>query len=113
MYERRPGFFREDTLPGRRTEAKVKWFSASKGFGFVSVSDGSQDALLPMAVLRRAGYEDVPEGASMVCEVGVGAKGLLVTSVLNVDSSTATAPFERGAISTLGCHGPPRFWRVR
>jgi cold shock protein len=91
MFERRPGFFREDTPPGRRVEAKVKWFNASKGFGFVILSDGSQDAFLPMAVLRRAGYEDVPEGASITCEVSAGAKGPLVTSVLNVDSSTATS----------------------
>ena len=56
MYERRPGFFREDTPPGHRVEAKVKWFNASKGFGFVTLADGSQDAFLPMAVLRRAGY---------------------------------------------------------
>ena len=92
MYERRPGFFREDTLPGRRVEAKVKWFNASKGFGFVTPSDGSQDAFLPMAVLRRAGYEDVREGASVSCEVSDGAKGPLVTTVLNIDNSTATGP---------------------
>ena len=92
MYERRPGFFREDAPPGRRVEAKVKWFNASKGFGFVTPSDGSQDAFLPMAILRRAGYEDVREGASITCEVSAGAKGPLVTSVLNVDSSTAVAP---------------------
>jgi cold shock protein len=96
MYERRPGFFREDTPPGRRIEAKVKWFYASKGFGFVSLSDGSQDAFLPMAVLRRAGYEDVPEGAVITGEVSAGAKGPLVTSVVNVDSGTATLPFGRG-----------------
>ena len=90
MFERRPDFFREDTLPGRRVEAKVKWFNATKGFGFVVLSDGSQDAFLPMAVLRRAGYEDVPEGAAITCEVSAGAKGPLVTSVLNVDSSTTT-----------------------
>jgi cold shock protein len=90
MYERRPGFFREDTAPGRRVEAKVKWFNASKGFGFVVLSDGSPDAFLPMAVLRRAGYEDVPDGASITCEVGAGAKGPLVTNVLNIDTSTAT-----------------------
>ncbi|HXC91894.1 MAG TPA: cold shock domain-containing protein [Stellaceae bacterium] len=90
MYERRPGFFREDTAPGRRVEAKVKWFNPSKGFGFVTLSDGTQDAFLPMAVLRRAGYEDVREGASISCEVGAGAKGPLVTNVLNVDNSTAT-----------------------
>src|SRR5215471_16200359 len=89
MYERRPSFFREDTPPGHRVEAKVKWFNASKGFGFVTLADGSQDAFLPMAVLRRAGYEEVREGASITCEISAGAKGPLVTNVLNVDDSTA------------------------
>jgi cold shock protein len=97
MYERRPGFFRDDAPPGRRLEAKVKWFNASKGFGFVTPTDGSQDAFLPMAVLRRAGYEEVREGATIACEVGAGAKGPLVTAVLNVDNSTATAPSAAGA----------------
>jgi CspA family cold shock protein len=92
MYDRRPEFFREDTPPGRQVEAKIKWFNASKGFGFVTMSDGSQDAFLPMAILRRAGYEDVREGASITCEVSAGAKGPLVTNVLNIDSSTAVAP---------------------
>jgi CspA family cold shock protein len=91
MYDRRPGFFRtEDAPTGRRVEAKVKWFNAAKGFGFVTLSDGSPDAFLPMAVLRRAGYEDVREGASISCEVGTGAKGPLVVTVLNLDNSTAT-----------------------
>ena len=96
MYDRRPGFFREDAPPPRRVDAKVKWFNASKGFGFVTLSDGSQDAFLPMAILRRAGYEDVHEGASITCEVGAGAKGPLVTSVLNIDNSTAVAPGAAG-----------------
>jgi CspA family cold shock protein len=92
MHERRPGFFREDTPPGHRVEAKVKWFNASKGFGFVILPDGSQDAFLPIAALRRAGYEDVREGASLSCEISAGPKGPLVTNVLNVDESTATTP---------------------
>jgi CspA family cold shock protein len=93
MYDRRPGFFRNDDAPtGRRVEATVKWFNAAKGFGFVTLSDGSPDAFLPMAILRRAGYEDVREGASITCEVGAGAKGPLVVNVLNVDNSTAVAP---------------------
>ena len=91
MSGRRQSFFREDTLPGRRVDAKVKWFNASKGFGFVTPADGSQDAFLPMAVLRRAGYEDVREGASITCEIGAGAKGPLVTNVLNIDDSAALA----------------------
>jgi cold shock protein len=98
MYDRRPGYFRtEDAPTGRRVEAKVKWFNAAKGFGFVTLSDGSPDAFLPMAVLRRAGYEDVREGASISCEVGTGAKGPLVVTVLNLDNSTAV-PAGRGGV---------------
>jgi cold shock protein len=98
MYDRRPGFFREETpsTPGRRVDATVKWFNPSKGFGFVTLSDGTQDAFLPMAILRRAGYEDVREGALITCEIGVGAKGPLVTNVLNIDSSTAVPPRAEG-----------------
>jgi len=93
MYDRRPNFSHpEDSASGRRVDAKVKWFNVAKGFGFVTPSDGTQDAFLPMATLRRAGFEDVGEGASLVCEIGAGAKGPLVLNVLDVDLSTAVAP---------------------
>jgi CspA family cold shock protein len=95
--ERRPGFFRnEEPQSGRRVEAKVKWFNAAKGFGFVTLTDGSPDAFLPMAVLRRAGYDNVHEGAVLVCEIGPGAKGPLVLNVLNVDESQANMSSSRG-----------------
>lgn len=98
MQERRPGFFRtEDAPTGRRVEAKIKWFNAAKGFGFVTMSDGSPDAFLPMAALRRAGFEDAREGASISCEVGAGAKGPLVVSVLNIDNTTAAPAGGGGA----------------
>ena len=98
MPERRPGFFRtEDAPTGRRVEAKVKWFSAAKGFGFVALSDGSPDAFLPMATLRRAGFEDAREGASISCEVGTGAKGPLVVTVLGIDNGTAAPAGAGGA----------------
>lgn len=100
MYDRRPGFFREDNSAGRQVEAKVKWFNASKGFGFITMADGGQDAFLPMAVLRRAGYEDAREGASISCEVTEGAKGPLVTNILNMDNSTAVAP-GAGAVAAM------------
>ena len=92
MYDHRIDLSPEDAPPLRRIEAKVKWFNASKGFGFVTMTDGSPDAFLPMAILRRAGYEDVREGASITCEVGAGAKGPLVTNVIHIDASTAVAP---------------------
>jgi CspA family cold shock protein len=97
MDDRRPDGFPPtdlsgDAPAGRQVEAKVKWFNASKGFGFVTLDDGSPDAFLPMAVLRRAGYDDVREGALVTCEIGAGAKGPLVLAVLDIDSSTASAP---------------------
>src|SRR6202041_2767756 len=94
MYDRRTSSSPEEEAAssGPVVEAKVKWFNASKGFGFVTMADGSPDAFLPMAILRRAGYEDVREGASITCEVGAGAKGPLVTNVLSIDLSTAVQP---------------------
>src|SRR6185437_9318976 len=91
MFERRPAYFRVEDGPsaGRRAEATVKWFNTTKGFGFVALADGGADAFLPMAALRRAGYDHVREGAAIVCEIGPGAKGPLVLNVLSVDSSAA------------------------
>jgi CspA family cold shock protein len=108
MYDRdrRPGFFRnEEPQSGRRVEAKVKWFNAAKGFGFVTLTDGSPDAFLPMAVLRRAGYDNVHEGAVLVCEIGPGAKGPLVLNVLNVDESQANMSSSRGGDRDRGGYG--------
>jgi CspA family cold shock protein len=106
MYEHRPGLSHDEASPaGRRIDAKVKWFNATKGFGFVTPADGTQDAFLPMAILRRAGYEDVSEGVSLVCEIGAGAKGPLVTSVIDVDLSTAVPGGDR---RIAGDRGMPR-----
>jgi cold shock protein len=106
MFERRPGFFRtEEGQPtGRRVEATVKWFNAAKGFGFVTLTDGTPDAFLPMATLRRAGYEDVHEGVAITCEIGTGAKGPLVVSVINVERSTV----DRGAGAPPAAASAPR-----
>ncbi len=93
MFDRRPNYFRADDARGaaRLVEAKVKWFNASKGFGFVALDDGTPDAFLPMAAVRRAGYDDVREGAAIRCEIGAGAKGPLVTAVLGLDNAAAPA----------------------
>jgi CspA family cold shock protein len=94
MHDRSPGTFQSEVPSAldRRVDVTVKWFNPSKGFGFVTMPDGTPDAFLPMATLRRAGYDDVREGCLMTCEVGAGPKGPLVTNVLSIDASTAVAP---------------------
>ncbi len=69
--------------------ATVKWYNPTKGFGFVTPSDGSPDAFLHVSVVGAAGMESLPEGATIVCDLTQGQKGPQVATIHSVDSSTA------------------------
>jgi cold shock protein len=71
---------------------RVKWFDASKGYGFIIPDDGGPDILLHVTVLRKEGRQSAPEGARVVCEAHQRAKGLQVFRLLSMDESTATHP---------------------
>ena len=81
----------EQRSSGRRVVAVVKWFVPAKGFGFLVPEDGSSDAFCHMTVVRDAGYDTLPQGARVTCEVTDGQRGPVVTSILAVDASTAAA----------------------
>ena len=70
----------------------IKWFDASKGFGFIVPDEVGPDILLHVTCLRRDGYTSAPEGARLVCEVQRGDKGLQAFRVLSMDQSTAVHP---------------------
>ena len=53
----------------------IKWFDASKGYGFIVPDNGWPDVLLHVTVLRRDGYQTAYEGARLVCECVQRAKG--------------------------------------
>ncbi len=40
----------------------VKWFNATKGFGFVQPDDGSQDVFVHVSAVERAGLRSLVEG---------------------------------------------------
>ncbi len=80
---------------GPPVRASVKWFNATKGFGFVSPTDGTPDAFLHVSVLSRIGLSEVSDGAEMVCIIGRGAKGPQVTRVLEVIGGGTAAPPRR------------------
>lgn len=71
--------------------ATVKWFNATKGFGFVAFTDGTPDAFLHISVVERAGLRDVAPGTTLVCGVEVGPKGPQVADIESIDASTAEA----------------------
>lgn len=68
----------------------VKWFNVVRGYGFVAPDDGSADVFLHMTVLRSAGYEQLPPGATIECTIARGEKGMQCISIESVDESTAT-----------------------
>ncbi len=67
---------------------KVKWFNPEKRYGFVELADGSGDAFLHASALERLGIEAVQPGETLDLRVAQGQRGLQVTEVLGVDSST-------------------------
>ena len=95
---------REDgsgSAPGATVVATVKWFNPVKGFGFLAPADGSPDVFCHISAVSRAGFDTLPEGATVTCEVEQGRQGLQVWQIHAVDTATATA-------SPAGSGGPPR-----
>ena len=73
--------------------ATVKWFNPTKGFGFVQPSDGSSDAFLHISVVERSGHQQLPEGATIVCDLAAGQKGPQVAEIHRVESMPEAPPF--------------------
>jgi cold shock protein len=51
------------------TAGTIKWFDASKGYGFIVPDNGLTDVLLHVTCLRAGGYQVAYEGARVHCEV--------------------------------------------
>ncbi len=70
----------------------IKWFDASKGYGFIVPDNGWPDVLLHVTVLRRDGYQTAYEGARLVVECVQRAKGYQAFRIVSMDESTAIHP---------------------
>ena len=81
-----------DLSPAVVATGSVKWFDATRGFGFIIGDAGEGDILLHFSVLRDHSRRTLPEGTRVVCEVVQRDRGLQARRVLSFDLSTATGP---------------------
>lgn len=53
----------------------VKWFNESKGYGFISRSDGNADVFVHFSAIEGDGYKSLSEGQTVNFDVEMGPKG--------------------------------------
>jgi CspA family cold shock protein len=53
----------------------VKWFNATKGFGFIEPEGGGQDAFVHISAVERAGMSGLREGQKVQYDLEPGRDG--------------------------------------
>ena len=62
----------------------VKWFNASKGFGFITPEDGSKDVFVHHSGIKSDGYASLNEGQRVSFDVEQGTKGPAAANVVSL-----------------------------
>ena len=62
---------------------KVKWFSAEKGYGFISREDGD-DVFVHFSAINNEGFKTLNEGQEVEFDVVEGARGPQAANVVKI-----------------------------
>jgi CspA family cold shock protein len=65
------------TKLGRHTMANgtVKWFNATKGFGFIAPANGNKDVFVHISAMERAGIRQLNDGQAVTFDIEAGRDG--------------------------------------
>lgn len=61
----------------------VKWFNASKGFGFITQEEG-EDVFVHFSSIQDEGFKSLDEGQAVEFEVTQGPKGAQASNVVKI-----------------------------
>ncbi|HEV7264149.1 MAG TPA: cold-shock protein [Falsiroseomonas sp.] len=63
----------------------IKWFNATKGFGFIQPADGTSDVFVHISDMQRAGITELREGDKLTYDVQSGQQGKVSACNLRLD----------------------------
>lgn len=64
-------------------EGKVKWFSNSKGYGFIE-QEGGKDVFVHFSAIKGDGFKSLEEGQKVKFDIVEGEKGPQATNVVRI-----------------------------
>ena len=65
-------------------EGTVKWFSAEKGYGFISREDGEGDVFVHFSAIQEEGFRTLEEGQRVSFEIVEGTRGPQAQNVFKI-----------------------------
>jgi CspA family cold shock protein len=68
-------FFIQRHKENSMTTGTVKWFNATKGYGFIAPDDGGKDAFVHISAVERAGLSTLNEGQRVSFDIQRGQNG--------------------------------------
>ena len=63
-------------------QGTVKWFNNSKGYGFITPSEGGKDLFVHMSSIMMEGYKTLSDNQKVSFKVGTSDRGPVATNVI-------------------------------